>query len=101
MIFRQDQLIIQIITLMDKCLRKENLDLRLTTYKVLATSTSQGFVQFIDSQPLRDVLHDWNSIQVNFFEDRKIFSKLNTISGIFSILSTVAERTVRYRERSH
>lgn len=46
---RQDQLILQMITLMDKLLRKENLDLKLTPYKVLATSTRHGFVQFIDS----------------------------------------------------
>lgn len=63
---RQDQLIVQIITLMDRCLRRENLDLKLTPYKVLATSTSHGFVQFIESQPLRDVLHDWNTVQ-DFF----------------------------------
>uniref|UniRef100_A0A915JDD3 Phosphatidylinositol 3-kinase catalytic subunit type 3 n=1 Tax=Romanomermis culicivorax TaxID=13658 RepID=A0A915JDD3_ROMCU len=65
---RQDQLIVQIITLMDKCLREENLDLKLTPYRVLATSTTQGFVQFIDSQPLRDLLHDWNTIQ-EFFKN--------------------------------
>jgi len=39
---RQDQLILQIITLMDKLLRKENLDLKLTPYKVLATSSKHG-----------------------------------------------------------
>jgi len=39
---RQDQLVLQIITLMDKLLRKENLDLRLTPYRVLATSTTHG-----------------------------------------------------------
>lgn len=46
---RQDQLILQMITLMDKLLSKENLDLKLTPYRVLATSTKHGFVQFIDS----------------------------------------------------
>uniref|UniRef100_A0A3B3T1P9 Phosphatidylinositol 3-kinase catalytic subunit type 3 n=1 Tax=Paramormyrops kingsleyae TaxID=1676925 RepID=A0A3B3T1P9_9TELE len=40
---RQDQLILQIISLMDKLLRKENLDLKLTPYKVLATSTNIQF----------------------------------------------------------
>ena len=39
---RQDQLILQIITLMDKLLRSENLDLKLTPYRVLATSTKHG-----------------------------------------------------------
>lgn len=35
---RQDQLILQLITLMDRLLRKENLDLKLTPYNVLACS---------------------------------------------------------------
>lgn len=42
---RQDQLILQMITLMDKLLRRENLDLKLTPYKVLATSSKHGFLQ--------------------------------------------------------
>lgn len=47
---RQDQLVIQIITLMDQLLQKENLDLKLTPYKILATSTTAGASQFIPSQ---------------------------------------------------
>ncbi|KAI2620530.1 phosphatidylinositol 3-kinase [Hypoxylon sp. NC1633] len=47
---RQDQLVIQIITLMDQLLQKENLDLKLTPYKILATSTAAGASQFISSQ---------------------------------------------------
>jgi len=39
---RQDQLVIQLITLMDRLLRKENIDLKLTPYKVLATGTRNG-----------------------------------------------------------
>lgn len=35
---RQDQLILQLITLMDRLLRKENLDLKLRPYNVLACS---------------------------------------------------------------
>lgn len=35
---RQDQLILQLITLMDRLLRKENLDLKLTPYNALACS---------------------------------------------------------------
>ncbi|KAJ7385245.1 Phosphatidylinositol 3-kinase catalytic subunit type 3 [Desmophyllum pertusum] len=53
---RQDQLILQIIRLMDKLLMKENLDLKLTPYQVLATSGSHGFVQFIESTPVAEVL---------------------------------------------
>lgn len=63
---RQDQLILQTITLMDKLLRRENLDLKLTPYRVLATSTRHGFVQYIDSMSLAEVRATEGSIQ-NFF----------------------------------
>jgi phosphatidylinositol 3-kinase len=44
---RQDQLVIQIITLIDSLLLKENLDLKLTPYRILATAPAAGAVQFI------------------------------------------------------
>ncbi|KAJ1647047.1 Phosphatidylinositol (PI) 3-kinase [Coemansia asiatica] len=58
---RQDQLVVQIITLMDRLLRKENLDLRLTPYHVLATRVDQGFSQFIPSQSLAAILAENNN----------------------------------------
>lgn len=63
---RQDQLILQMITLMDKLLRRENLDLKLTPYKVLATSSKHGLLQYIDSYTVADVLAREGSIH-NFF----------------------------------
>ncbi|XP_044740509.1 phosphatidylinositol 3-kinase catalytic subunit type 3 isoform X2 [Chrysoperla carnea] len=63
---RQDQLILQMITLMDKLLRMENLDLKLTPYRVLATSTKHGFLQYIESKTVAEVLNTEGSIQ-NFF----------------------------------
>jgi len=63
---RQDQLILQMITLMDKLLQKEKLDLKLTPYRVLATSTRHGFLQYIESTPVAEVLGTEGSIQ-NFF----------------------------------
>jgi phosphatidylinositol 3-kinase len=44
---RQDQLVIQIITLIDSLLLKENLDLKLTPYRILATSPVSGAMQYI------------------------------------------------------
>ena len=49
---RQDQLVIQIISLMDRLLRKENLDLRLSPYRILATGAKAGAVQFVASMSL-------------------------------------------------
>lgn len=63
---RQDQLILQTITLIDKLLKKENLDLKLTPYRVLATSSKHGFVQFIDAVSVADVLKNHNEIQEFF-----------------------------------
>ncbi|KAJ6634675.1 Phosphatidylinositol 3-kinase catalytic subunit type 3 [Pseudolycoriella hygida] len=63
---RQDQLILQMITLMDKLLRRENLDLKLTPYRVLATSSKHGFLQYVDSITVAEVLAVDGSIQ-NFF----------------------------------
>jgi phosphatidylinositol 3-kinase len=53
---RQDQLVVQIIALMDRLLLKENLDLKLTPYRTLATSTLAGAVQFIPSTPVSIIL---------------------------------------------
>lgn len=64
---RQDQLILQTITLIDKLLRKENLDLKLTPYRVLATSSRHGFVQFIDSISVAEVLKNYNDSIQKFF----------------------------------
>lgn len=49
---RQDQLVIQIITLMDQLLQKENLDLKLSPYRILATASNAGAVQFMPSTSL-------------------------------------------------
>lgn len=53
---RQDQLVIQIIALMDRLLLKENLDLKLTPYRILATSTQGGAIQFVPSTAVSAIL---------------------------------------------
>lgn len=53
---RQDQLVIQIINLMDQLLKNENLNLKLTPYKILATSPIAGLIQFIPNETLDSVL---------------------------------------------
>lgn len=55
---RQDQLVLQIISLMDQLLRRENLDLKLTPYRTLATSSKHGFMQFVHSTAIAEVLKE-------------------------------------------
>uniref|UniRef100_A0A4W5JEM0 Phosphatidylinositol 3-kinase catalytic subunit type 3 n=1 Tax=Hucho hucho TaxID=62062 RepID=A0A4W5JEM0_9TELE len=86
---RQDQLILQIISLMDKLLRKENLDLKLTPYKVLATSTKHGFMQFVQSVPVAEVLAAEGNIQ-SFFRKHAPSDK-----GPYGISSEVMDTYVK------
>ncbi|KAI7867738.1 phosphatidylinositol 3-kinase, partial [Spinellus fusiger] len=79
---RQDQLVIQIITLMDKLLRKENLDLKLTPYKVLATGPEHGLMQFIASKSLAAVLNDHQNNIQSFFREHYPDPGPNGIYGI-------------------
>ncbi|KAA1468918.1 atypical/PIKK/PI3K protein kinase [Dentipellis sp. KUC8613] len=62
---RQDQLVIQLFTLMDRLLRQENLDLKLTPYHVLATGPLQGMVQFIPSKTVASIVSE-NGTLLNY-----------------------------------
>ncbi len=54
---RQDQLILQIISFMDRLMKNVHLDFNFTTYKVLATSKSDGFVEFVSNvRTVQDIL---------------------------------------------
>lgn len=59
---RQDQLVIQLFTLMNNLLKKENLDLKLVNYKVLATGNLQGAVQFIQAKTLQNIIADHGNL---------------------------------------
>ncbi|WOL00368.1 phosphatidylinositol 3-kinase, root isoform isoform X1 [Canna indica] len=59
---RQDQLVIQMVSLMDRLLKLENLDLQLTPYKVLATGQDEGMLEFIPSSSLAQILSEHRSI---------------------------------------
>ncbi|KAL4750928.1 hypothetical protein BDW72DRAFT_213115 [Aspergillus terricola var. indicus] len=59
---RQDQLVIQIIILMDRLLQKENLDLKLTPYRILATNATAGAMQFIPSTSLSAVSAKYKTV---------------------------------------
>ncbi|KAF3940384.1 hypothetical protein ABW19_dt0202894 [Dactylella cylindrospora] len=59
---RQDQLVIQTFTLMDQLLRKENLDLKLSPYRILATSPTSGMIQFVASKPIATIAREYKTI---------------------------------------
>ncbi|KAG9315154.1 putative atypical/PIKK/PI3K protein kinase [Chiua virens] len=59
---RQDQLVLQLFTLMDQLLRKENLDLKLIPYDVLATGPLQGMAQFIPSKTIAAIVSEHGTL---------------------------------------
>ncbi|KAH0467537.1 hypothetical protein IEQ34_002570 [Dendrobium chrysotoxum] len=64
---RQDQLVIQMVSLMDRLLKLENLDLHLTPYRVLATGQDEGMLEFIPSSSLAQILSEHRSI-INYLQ---------------------------------
>jgi phosphatidylinositol 3-kinase len=65
---RQDQLIIQFISLIDGMYKSYGLDLKLSPYKVLATSVDDGFVEFVsDSSTLSSILASNNNDLMAYF----------------------------------
>jgi len=78
---RQDQLILQMINFMDSLLKKVHLDYEFTSYKVLATSKSDGFVEFVpNSKTIFDILKKYNNVILSYYKeisgnDEKILSK--------------------------
>jgi phosphatidylinositol 3-kinase len=54
---RQDQLVLQLIELMDDLLKRENLDMKLTIYRALATSAKEGMIELVsDCYNVSDVI---------------------------------------------
>lgn len=77
---------------MDKLLRKENLDLRLTPYKVLATGPEHGLMQFITSKPLAAVLNEHQNNILDFLRQHHPDSGPD---GIYGIDAQVMETYIR------
>ena len=65
---RQDQLVINMICLMDKLLKAENLDLRLKPYSVVATGRDEGLVEFVPSHNFSQVLSRYKTVS-RFFRE--------------------------------
>ena len=54
---RQDQVVVQLISLMDRLLKNQNLDLKLTFYRVLATDQKSGMLELVsDSMNIAKVI---------------------------------------------
>lgn len=88
---RQDQLVIQLFTLMDRLLRKENLDLKLSPYAVLATGPLQGLAQYIPSMTIAAIVSEYgtllNYLRANHPDEGSV--------GTFGVKKSVIDTFVR------
>ncbi|KAF4668605.1 Serine arginine-rich splicing factor 2 [Perkinsus chesapeaki] len=67
---RQDQLVLQLITVMDSLFKKYGLDLRLTPYKVVALSPRDGMIEFVSrSRTLSSALRENGNNLMTYFKN--------------------------------
>ncbi|KII72588.1 Phosphatidylinositol 3-kinase catalytic subunit type 3 [Thelohanellus kitauei] len=66
---RQDQVILTMINILNKILLHENIDLKLTPYKVIAITPSIGLIEFISSISVAEALSNFGTIQ-NYFRTK-------------------------------
>ncbi|XP_059309314.1 phosphatidylinositol 3-kinase, root isoform isoform X2 [Lycium ferocissimum] len=81
--------VVQMVSLMDRLLKLENLDLHLTPYRVLATGHDEGMLEFIPSKPLAQIISEHRSI-VSYLQ--KFHPDEN---GPFGITSTCLETFIK------
>lgn len=92
---RQDQLILQIITLMDRILKKEYMDLKLTPYKVLATGLRHGFVEYIENQTLGAVRKSDRSLK-QYLQSKSTGPKVNDIGIAEDVMNAYVKSCAGY-----
>lgn len=88
---RQDQLVIQLFMLMDRLLKREHVDLRISPYRVLATSTTEGMIQFVESKTLAEIMRNYTNLQAYLRAQKADESAL----GTYQIDAQVFENFVR------
>ena len=68
---RQDQVVIQMVSLMNDLLKKVNLDMCLTPYTVMATSSMDGYSEFVpNAHTLFDLIHSRSSV-LSFLQENQ------------------------------
>ena len=71
---------------MDRLLRKENLDLKLMPYRVLATGAIDGMVQFVEAKTLADISGEFGGSLLNYlragFPDKKSIGTYGVDAGV-------------------
>lgn len=89
---RQDQLVLQLFALMDCLLRNENIDLRITPYRVLAAGSQDGMVQFVPSMSIAAIMSEYSGGLLGYM--RAHYPKANSPAS-FDVDPVVLDTFVR------
>ncbi len=81
---RQDQFALQMISLFDRIFLDSELDLKVTAFRVLATSSSAGFVEYVDSQSVASINSKHGSLMKYFASIASDKKPIKTIVSNFS-----------------
>lgn len=76
---------------MDQLLKKENLDLRLTTYSVLATGSEEGMIQFVESKSLATVMREHGTL----LDYLRLMNPEEKSTGTYGVKPSVLDTFVR------
>lgn len=87
---RQDQFALQMINLFDRIFLDCGLDMKITPFRVLATSATSGFVEYVDSQSVSSINSQHGSIM-------KYFSKMTHEKlSLKSVISNFSKSCAAY-----
>lgn len=93
---RQDQLCISMIRMMDNIFLEENLDLHLTYYNIIATSSKDGFLEFVpNAMSMSKILRDYKTIPGFFRTKTNTFTELENCKDKF-IKSAAGNTVITY-----
>jgi phosphatidylinositol 3-kinase len=93
---RQDQLCISMIRMIDNIFLEEKLDLHLTYYNIIATSSKDGFLEFVpNAMSLSKILRDHKRIDVFFRKNTDNFKALESCQDRF-IKSAAGNTIITY-----
>ena len=85
---RQDQLIVQLFEMMDDVLKQDNLDLKLTHYKVLAISNDFGFIECVPKiRAVADIFKEDNNTLVKFLDTETKLEKYVKSCAAYCIIT--------------
>uniref|UniRef100_A0A8C9GC08 PI3K/PI4K catalytic domain-containing protein n=1 Tax=Piliocolobus tephrosceles TaxID=591936 RepID=A0A8C9GC08_9PRIM len=95
---RQDHLVIQILYIIDNIWKRYGLDLKLTLYRVLALSTNDGLIEFVDhAESISSIKKNYKGeIKGYFINNSSPYSRVTALGFDIQILENFISSCAGY-----